>query len=150
MVQGIHIIIIDTSVLFSAAYSKNTQTFNILEQIKKKANIFLFSPDFVGEEFKEKLKVKTNLTPNEINLLESELPIFWIDKEDYKFKLNEAKELIADIKDIAIVACSLLLNKAPIWTFDVKHFDTKKLKQSGVKTLTNNDIRSILRNSPTY
>ncbi len=144
MVRGIHLVIVDTSVLFSASYSKTTETFKILEQIKKKANIFLFSPDFVGEEFKEKLKAKANLTQEDVNLLESELPIFWIDKEDYKIKLKEAKELIADIKDIAVVACSLLLNKTPIWTFDVKHFDTEKLKRNGIKILSNSDIRDIL------
>lgn len=145
MVQGVHLVIVDTSVLFSATYSKTTKTFEILEQIKKKANIFLFSPDFVGEEFKEKLEVKTDISQEEINLLESELPIFWIAKDDYKIKLNEAKDLITDIEDIAVIACSLLLNNTPIWTFDVKHFDTGKLKEKGIKILSNSDIRYILK-----
>lgn len=137
-------IVVDTSVLFAAAYKQTSTTKKLLELIKSSLKIKLYSPDFVKAEFKEKLLEKLGLLEEEADILIEELPIVWIEKHKYEELLEEAKRFIKDEEDSPILACSLYLNKLPIWTFDEKHFNVPEIKELGIEIYDNADIAALL------
>jgi len=57
----------------------------------------------------------------------------------YKDALQEASKLICDPDDVPVIALAISADNEGIWTYDVKHFDTKKIKER-LKILGTKDI----------
>jgi len=65
-----------------------------------------------------------------------------VEDEIYIKHMNEAKELIEDLDDVPLVALALSVDNEGIWTYNIRHFDNKKLKAK-VKVLTTKDVLKL-------
>jgi len=57
----------------------------------------------------------------------------------YKDALEGASKLICDPDDVPVIALAISADNEGIWTYDVKHFDTKKIKER-LKILGTKDV----------
>jgi len=65
--------------------------------------------------------------------------ILSVKEKVYKDALQEASKLIDDPDDVPVIALALSVDNEGIWTYDVKHFDTKKIKEK-IKILKTKDV----------
>ena len=118
-------IILDSNILFSALIKDSITRRMILDY----ENHFLF-PSFIFEEiekYKEELLKKSDMNPNDFELLFSILlrKVMIIPMEILSPYKKEAYEIVKNIdpNDVIFIACSLAYPNSIIWS------DDKKLKQ---------------------
>lgn len=65
--------------------------------------------------------------------------ILSVKEKVYKDALQEASKLIDDPDDVPVIALAISVDNEGIWTYDVKHFDTKRIKER-IKILGTKDV----------
>jgi len=132
-------LVVDANELFSAIIAKgrgrNTKKLDLLFSDE----IELFAPSLLFKEMErnsEILKSKSRFSDDEFNIFAEILKneIKTVSLNEFEDKLNEAKSICPDIKDISYFALALKLN-CPIWSGD------KLLKQqSSVRVLNTKEL----------
>jgi len=101
-------LIIDTNIIFSALYNMNSNAGRLLF-LAIDEQVSLFAPEHVKRELKEILFRKLHFSQDEIQSVCAALPVDWV--EDYVFAhtVKDTSLMIADPKDVPILACALAL-----------------------------------------
>jgi predicted nucleic acid-binding protein len=120
-------LIVDANILF-AALIKNRCTADLIFNSK----LELYTPEFIFEEFKKYEKLiltKTSRTKEEFEEIFSLFKEFIkvINFKDYSEKIDEAKNISPDEKDIAYIALALKLN-CGVWSNDKILKNQEKVK----------------------
>lgn len=132
-------LVIDTNRITAALIRDNISRKIIFNQ-----NMEFVSPDFVFleiEKYKDEIIRKSDISEEEFqtmfSLIFSKIEISSIDEhEDF---IENAKELIDDIKDVPFIVVALALNTDGIWSDD-KHFE----KQNKIKVWKTRDLVKYL------
>ena len=132
-------IILDTNVIMSFLLTKG-----ITHQIIASHKDVFITPEYCFEEIWEHKNVwnKKKLPDNELMEILDGIKqhfIYPVSCEVYEDKLKEASNLIEDPDDVPIVAIALSIYNEGVWTYDAKHFLTKKL-QNHIKILSTSDV----------
>ncbi len=106
------------------------------------------TPEWCYEEVTEHESVwnRNSLSTTEVNSILNEFKRYFvisIEKRYYSEKMTEAYGLISDPDDVPIVAMALSIENKGVWTFDMKHFDKKKIKEK-MSILNTRDVKRIL------
>ncbi len=141
-------LVIDATVLFTGLIGTGTTKDIIFSDAVK-----LYCPESLFkevEEHKSRIKILSNLSSVELNLLLNKLKekIKSFSLSKYEKFIKQSNSIISDKDDTEYLALSLALNKIPVWSNDphfkeqslVKVFNTKelveKLKSLGYMFLT--------------
>jgi len=69
--------------------------------------VSLFAPEQVSLELQENLAKKLHFTDSEIRSICAALPISWVEDDVFAHTMKSAARMIADPKDVPILACAL-------------------------------------------
>ena len=136
------LLILDTNILFS--FFNKSKVLRLAKELKHKG-YKLVSPDFVFFEIlglKNKILKSSEITESEFDLmlLLIKRAVKFIPKVEYKEFVSEAKQLSPHTKDFPLFALSLYLDKAPIWSRELR-----LKKQKLIKVFSDEDIERLLR-----
>ena len=138
-------LVLDANVIFSALL--RGKPLSMLIELQKKG-IELITPDFLVEEFFEKVEELSKVVGvNEKQAVESFTKLLSelvrvVPKKEYSKFLSEASRISPDAKDIPYFALSLAFNKAPIWSRE-----PRLRRQKTVEVLSDKEVEDLLKKS---
>ncbi|MGA1821975.1 MAG: PIN domain-containing protein [Thermoplasmatota archaeon] len=138
-------IVVDTNVIISALMTRGI----VRELIINNPGAFI-TPDWCYQELHRHRNVwnRNELPEKEIEDIINDMKkyfIYPVEKEIYQGRIKDAEPVMVDHDDVPILATALSVENYGIWTFDVRHFDTKEIKQL-VQIMTTNVVKTILEN----
>lgn len=132
-------IIVDTNVLLSFLLTKGITR----KIIVKNKDVFITPEHCFKELWKHRDRWnKYKLLDGELNEIIEKVKKFFVMpvKEGiYKNALSEASDLIEDPDDVPVIALALSVDNEGIWTYNLKHFSTKKIKEK-IKILSTDEV----------
>lgn len=135
-------IIVDTNVIMAFLLTKG-----ITHQVISSHKDVFITPEHCFEEIWRHRDVwnKQGLSNGELDGIIGDVKrlfIYSIPEEVYADNIADASSLINDPDDVPVLALALAIHNEGIWTYDMKHFSTDKIR-TRVRILSTSEVVSI-------